>query len=136
MFRKRIKHVANTKFSGRGSFENEMLLTVYDRIGVGELREFSARLRVLRGDRFVAEIEAYAIYAGLADNTCQNGGCDLKIEIGIFFRVTNIIENGSAWTAFNAFPLRMDWERRSPAHQNSFDIDPFVSQIGHKAIHF
>ena len=62
-------------------FEHEMLLTLHHRHGIGQLDETHAGMRILRRDRFVAEIEREPVSAGLADDAGEQHSGRLEGQI-------------------------------------------------------
>ena len=68
MPRDAVEAVADIESPRLCSAEREVLLAVHERFGVVEAGELHARMRVLRRDRLVAEVERDAVAARFADD--------------------------------------------------------------------
>ena len=106
----------------------------HDRIRVGQLRKFRARLRIFSRDRFVPEIKADVVRAGFADDTREDAGGDLEIEVGIFFRVADVVQHAGAGTAFHPCPFRVHRKSRSAARNNCIHWQASVAQFVSKLL--
>lgn len=64
--------VANVPIVSRTSLNHEMFLAVRDELRKGQVQKVSARRRILRRNRLVAEVEAQFSFARFADDTRQD----------------------------------------------------------------
>ena len=67
-----VEHIADLKFLGATGFNDQMFLAVHHGLSIGQIEELDTRMRFLGGDGFVAQVQAKAIAAGLADDAGQN----------------------------------------------------------------
>ena len=86
--------------AGARRLDDEMLLALHHRDGVGQFEQAHARVRILGGDGFVAEVEAEAIRAGLADDAREQHRGGLEGEVGIFVAVAEVPQHRGAGRAF------------------------------------
>ena len=66
-----IKRRADWKLIGARGFDDQMLFAVHDRFRIGQIREFHTWVWIFGSDCFVAQVEAEAVCAWFADNSCE-----------------------------------------------------------------
>jgi len=113
-----VEAIADGEFAGARRFDDEVFLAVHDGGGVGKFEQAHARVWVLRGDGFIAEVEAKTIGSGPADDAREQHRRGLEGEFREFVRVTEIPEYGGAGTQFAVGVFGVQGEgRRAPGDE-------------------
>ena len=76
--------------------KDKVLLALHQNIGVLESLKFHPGVRILGRHRFVAEVEADAIGTGVANHAAEEERGGEEGEVGVFFAVAEVPENGGS----------------------------------------
>ncbi len=76
--------------------KDKVLLALHQNFGVLESLKFYPGVRILGCDRLVAEVEADAVCAGVADYPAEEERGGEEGEVGVFFAVAEVPENGGS----------------------------------------
>src|SRR6185503_13669964 len=112
-------HITNMEFTRAVRFEHEMLPVAADGFRVGQFGKMNARMRHLRGEGFVAKVQADAIWGRSADDARQQGRSVNKFEIGKIGRVAPIPEHARAGAALDVAATRVKWKSRRAARDHT-----------------
>ena len=107
-----VQHCAHREISSPIGFQYEMLLVVGRYCGLWELGEHHTRVWHFAGYGFVAEVQAKAVPAGMANDPGQKGGGWEKSEIREFCAVSGIPQHRGARTTFHIRSLGVNGKRR------------------------
>ena len=67
-----VETVAHRELTGAAGFNDQVFLAMRHGLRVRQIKKRDARVRLLRGNGLVAEIQAEPVAAGLADNPGQD----------------------------------------------------------------
>src|SRR5579859_1077577 len=116
-----IEAVTDFKIITVVGLDDEVFLAVHDRLGLLQIEELDPRMRHLRGNRFVPEIQAEPIVSRFAHDSSQDQRGGDKLQIAQLARVTGIPKNARARATLHVTAFGVESKCRRPAGYDSWN---------------
>ena len=133
--RESVDFVAHGAAIRERRFHDQMFFAVHHRFRVVEIQEDHARVRHLGGDGLVAEIEANAVRAGLADHAREENGSGQEMKVRQLPSVARVPEHAGAGAALDILSARVHPKRRRAASHDARDGQIFAQQFATQNFH-
>ena len=130
-----VKVRADGKLSSAARFEHEMFFAMADGGRVRQSHQLNARLRVLRGDRLVTEIQAETVRSRFADDARQDEHRRQEVEVREVGRVVPVPEDRRTRTALDVRPPGVYRERWRASRHDRRNLESSLREVLSRALH-
>ena len=107
-----MERLANDKVVRMWRLEHQVLFAVHYRCGLREFDESHTRRRIFCGYCFVTKIQAEAVHAGLADDSCKEDCRGFEWQVRKFVAVAKVPEHRRPRTQLSIMMHRVAGECR------------------------